>query len=83
MAKDNSRAQDVALLQKHVDALGEHFDSVQIFCTRHDPARADGTVAVQLGVGNWYARYGHITDWIARQDWERREPGSDDQAETF
>lgn len=76
MPNDDSRSRDVALLQKHVDALGEHFDTVQIFCTRHDHHNL--TVAVQLGAGNWYARYGHVMEWLERQ----AEPGNtgDDEA---
>lgn len=64
----NTPEQDIKLITDHVNALGEHFDTVQIFCTRHEPTEADGTIAIQKGVGNWFARYGHIRTWIAKQD---------------
>jgi hypothetical protein len=62
--ESNSRESDLALLQKHVEALGEHFDTVQIFCTRHMPAELDGTVAVNRASGNWHARFGQINEWV-------------------
>lgn len=54
---------DLELLRKAVDTLGEHFDTVQIFTTRHDPAGENGTVSVNKGCGNWFARYGQIKLW--------------------
>jgi hypothetical protein len=52
--------------EKHVngviDQLLKHFDTVQVFVTRQEP---DGqTVAFSPGKGNWYARYGQITEWL-------------------
>lgn len=67
--QDNS---DVAIVRKHAEALGEHFDSVQIFTTRHESSEQDGTVTVHLGVGNWFARYGQVSEWLIKQDeWTR------------
>jgi hypothetical protein len=50
--------------------LGEHFDTVHIFCTRHKSETEEdtGTVNASYGIGNWFARLGHIRDWIIRQD---------------
>lgn len=62
--ESNSRENDMALVQQHVDALGEHFDTVQIFCTRHMPAELDGTVCVNRGSGNWQARFGQVSEWV-------------------
>lgn len=28
---------DLAMVRKHVNALGDHYDAVQIFVSRHDP----------------------------------------------
>ena len=44
------------------------FDSIQIFVTRHDSSNDGGTLHVESGTGNWYARYGQVKDWIARQE---------------
>lgn len=46
--------------------LGEYFDTVQIFCTRHGSS-ADGTTHFQFGLGSWFARIGHITYWMWKQ----------------
>jgi hypothetical protein len=46
-------------LKRHVAQLGEQFDTVHIICTK---AEADGTMLVQEGNGNWYARYGALTE---------------------
>lgn len=58
---------DVDILKKHVAQLMEHFDTVQIFCTRHSP-ELDGTVRVQWGGGNYYARYGQVNRWIIEEE---------------
>lgn len=62
---------DLEMLQKHVEQLGEHFDSVQIFCTRHEPP--DGTVNVSYGSGNWFARFGHVSDWLTKSSERTKE----------
>ena len=61
-------SEDVDLVQKHVNQLIEMFDSVQVFCVRHDPANADGTIAVQIGAGNWFSRCGQVREWLVMQD---------------
>ena len=57
---DLKRCQDAA------DALAEHFDSVQIFCSRHEGGDI-GTISVNFGRGNWFARRGHVQDWILKE----------------
>lgn len=59
---------DLDLIQKHVSALEEHFDTVMIFATRHDPAEAGGTEHCSMGGGNWYARFGQVKEWVIRQE---------------
>ena len=61
--------QDLELLQKAIDTLGEHFDSVQIFATRHD---TDGTKSIQKGCGNWFARYGQVREWMLKEEQSSR-----------
>lgn len=45
------------------DALLEHADSVQIFCTLHDGV-SDSTMSVEVGGGNAFARLGQIVEWL-------------------
>ena len=49
----------------HVEAamaqLSKHFDSVQVFVTRQEGQQ---TLAFSDGVGNWYARYGQVGEWL-------------------
>jgi hypothetical protein len=59
---------DLTKIQDALNVLCEHFDAVHIFASRHEPETEDGTVSVQKGVGNWYARYGQITEWMVKQD---------------
>lgn len=61
MIEDDQRVLEAAR------ALGEHFDTVHVFATRHDPAEKDGTVVCDEGVGNWYARQGQIEEWVEFQ----------------
>jgi hypothetical protein len=55
---------DVARVKSAINTLSEHFDTVQIFCTRHEAGELDGTITAQFGSGNWYARYGQVQEWI-------------------
>jgi hypothetical protein len=59
---------DMERVQAAVNTLAEHFDTVQIFCTRCESGTLDGTVRLHLGAGNWYARYGQIGQWMIAQD---------------
>lgn len=68
----NQQADDLTLIQKHVDQLGEHFDTVQVFCTRHMPAELDGTAIANRGTGNWHARFGQVREWVIyEEEWIR------------
>lgn len=58
---------DLKLVQLAVDQLIEHFDTVQVLVTRCN-GDEDGTVSVSLGAGNWFARYGHVKDWIVKEE---------------
>jgi hypothetical protein len=61
-------AEEQKLLDDAVQNLGEHYDSVQIFCTRHESGENGGTLAVKKGTGNIYARYGQVREWLIQQD---------------
>lgn len=63
---------DVKLVRKHTEELGEYFDSVQIFCTRHESGEKHGTVRLSLGNGNWFARYGQVIEWVKREEEQSR-----------
>lgn len=52
--------------------LGEHFDSVQIFVTRHEPEIEGGTITATRGCGNWHARFGQITEWLIVKEEDAR-----------
>lgn len=67
--------EDLKIIQRHVDALREHFDTVQIFTTRHTGAE---TFQMVSGDGNWLARRGQIRDWTLRQDESVRKEVHDD-----
>jgi len=58
---------DNELLRSAIDKLGEHFDSVQIFVTKHLGTESGGTHSKAVGVGNWYARYGQVVEWLIRE----------------
>ena len=72
MSEDEIKDADMNLVRTHVEALGEHFDSVQIFCTRHSPGDMDGTVHLNLGSGNYFTRSGHVREWLIQQDEQAR-----------
>jgi hypothetical protein len=69
MPFDEQAQQDLDLqrLVPHVEALASKFDTVQIFVTRHD-ITTGGTVSVNSGAGNWYARRGQVREWMIQQE---------------
>lgn len=68
MSPEEQREADIALLRQACDRLGESFDCVQIFASRHMPAELDGTRVVNYGSGNWYARYGQVKHWLIEHE---------------
>lgn len=58
---------DMAVLARAVAQLSEHFDTVQIIATRHDP-KNDCTIVARKGVGNWHARFGSVREWLVREE---------------
>lgn len=66
--KNDQRKRDMELIDGYIEKLGEHFDTVQIFVTRHMPAEVDGTVTVNRGSGNWCARFGQISEWVIYEE---------------
>lgn len=64
-----SNEEAAKIMQKHLNFLSEHFDTVQIFMTHHNPTTDEyGTMNMTVGTGNWLARYGQVKDWINRVD---------------
>lgn len=63
-----NRDEDTERVDVALNSLSEHFDSVQIFVTRHEPAEEDGTIHTAKGVGNWFCRYGQVKEWLIAQD---------------
>lgn len=58
---------DMAVLNHHVKMLRDHFDSVQIFATRHDEPNKK-TIYADSGGGNWYSRFGLVKSWVIMQE---------------
>lgn len=57
---------ELAIVKNHCVMLTEHFDTVQIFVTRHE-SNAIGTVSCNFGTGNFFARFGQIQLWLEDQ----------------
>ncbi len=73
MSPSDPKDPNVIIVQTVVDSLGEHFDTVQVFVTRHEAAASDGTRHLAIGSGNFFARYGQVQMWIASNDQGVRE----------
>ena len=61
----------VEMVKKYTMLLMEHFDSVQIFCTRFNSAEQN-TTKLCLGDGNFYARFGQVSEWIEQEKEQSR-----------
>lgn len=60
---------DIEMVQRCLTSLGEHFDTVQIFVTRHEAGVTDGgTVAISMGCGNNFAREGQVRNWLIKNE---------------
>lgn len=72
-ANKNQLVADQDMVKKYAEELSEHFDTVQIFVTRHMPAELDGTRSINVGIGNCYARSGQVREWLVERDESCRE----------
>ena len=61
-----TREQSLEILKQHAAQLAEHFDTVQIICTRHD--EQDGTATQAWGAGNLFGRFGSVDYWLDHFD---------------
>lgn len=64
MSDEEFRKHSEGVVNKAVHELMAHFDNVQIFVTRVDDGE---TMGYASGSGNYYARIGHVTQWLDRQ----------------
>lgn len=62
-AKEDERRKLLELISAHVGQLAEHFDNVQIFCSKVEDG-GDVSLTLHKGTGNWQARYGQVKEWI-------------------
>ncbi len=65
--EDETRNHDFDLVNNALTELMKFFDTCQIFCTREEPTLEEAgkqTEAFSAGLGNWYARYGQIREWV-------------------
>ena len=53
-------------VQRIVEALGEHFDAVQVLTSY--PATGGGTGGLFGGTGNWFARTGMAHEFLKRDE---------------
>jgi hypothetical protein len=52
---------ELSRLDRCLAQLSDHYDSIEIITTRHN---GEATISVHRGTGNWFSRYGAITEWI-------------------
>ena len=71
-----SEDEDIERLRKACADLGEFFDNVQIFAARQE---VEGTVNVNWGSGNWFARYGQVRQWVVKEDQRAKAEVDDDE----
>lgn len=63
---DCDKTRKLKILDSHASQLAEHFDSVQIIVTDFCPQT--GTGSMEVGRGNYYARYGSVREWMRDED---------------
>lgn len=61
-------------IDKVLEELGEHFDSVQILASvTHAHGDGGGTSTIARGSGNFMARIQHAREWVEDYDTDRKE----------
>ncbi len=55
------------LLENQMKVLLVHFDTIQIFASKHD-AKIGNTATFVMGHGDWNSRYGQVRQWAIKQD---------------
>lgn len=68
----------VKIIRSHASKIMEHVDSVQIIATVKD---GEDTTFLQVGLGNWFARFGSVREWLIKQEERTREDERHDQLE--
>lgn len=66
----NDETKDIKRLDLICGQLMEHYDTVQIFVSKHE---GELTCTLNRGRGHWYARYGQIQQWIERCNEQERD----------
>jgi hypothetical protein len=62
------QAEDMARIDAALKTLGEHFDAVHIFVSRHEGGELNGTISANKGCGNYCARYGQVKTWVEGEE---------------
>lgn len=58
--------EDIKVVRHHLNALSEHFDTVEILVSRFEGK--NGTRHLQFGTGNYFARYGHLMSHLSNME---------------
>ncbi len=58
---DEFQEQDEAVVNKALDILSSRFEAAQVFICHQE---GDKTIGGSFGRGNWYSRYGIVTEWF-------------------
>lgn len=72
MNREEQLIDDMRRIDAAINLLSEHFETVQIFTTRHEE-NAIGTVRACKGSGNYYARYGQVKQWVIQEERPEKE----------
>jgi hypothetical protein len=75
---EQEKDKEMAQARKLVDELGEHWDNIQVFCTRYE---GDETQTLHIGKGNVFARTGYVRHWLIKADEKSREEAREDFSE--
>jgi len=54
-------------VERAVQEIGEHVDSVLIFVTKKRTDGGRGTWHISQGIGNWFAQFGQVSHWLQEQ----------------
>lgn len=76
MSEEQTRRKEALdRVETHINQLMEHFDSVQIFCTKYS---GGVTTSVNKGSGSWFTRYGQVGEWLEYEREKVRDQAQDD-----
>lgn len=66
-------------MREFLKSIEDHVGSCRVFITFPSPHHASTTGTTSLGLGDYYAQYGSVREWLVRQESVMRSEATDEE----